>query len=129
MGKLVKGIHHVAMKCFGQEEYNKVKAFYKDVLGLEIVEEWKTCTLFDTGAGVVEVFTDGSEPLETGVIRHFAFAVDDVEACVAAVKAAGYEVFMEPKEVCLGGDTAYPAKVAFCRGPLGEEIEFFCQRW
>ena len=79
--------------------------------------------------GIVEILRDGTELLEKGVIRHFAFAVDDVQACVNAVEAAGYEVFIAPKTVHIGGDSAFPAIIAFCYGPLGEEIEFFCQGW
>ena len=59
----------------------------------------------------------------------FAFAVDDVAACARLVEQAGYEVFVQPKSVNIGGDENFPAEVAFCKGPLGEEIEFFCQKW
>ena len=60
-----------------------------------------------------------------GVIRHFAFATDDVDACVEAVKAAGYEVFIEPKDIEIASTPVFPARIAFCKGPLGEEIELF----
>lgn len=129
MSKLIKGIHHVSMKTCNDEEYKKAYTFYKNVLELEVIEEWDNLILFDTGSGVVEIFRDGTEHLEKGVIRHFAFDVDNVDACIEKVKAAGYKVFVEPKDVCLGGDEKYSARVAFCKGPLGEEIEFFCQRW
>lgn len=117
------------MKCQNEEEYRKVRSFYTETLQLSIIKECKACILLDTGAGIVEIFRDGTESLEKGVIRHFAFAVDDVQACVNAVKAAGYEVFIAPKTVNIGGDSAFPATIAFCTGPLGEEIEFFCQGW
>ena len=70
-----------------------------------------------------------AEKLEQGVIRHFAFAVEDVEACVAAVRAGGYPILVEPKTVAIGGNPAFSAKIAFCKGALGEEIEFFQQMW
>ena len=60
-----------------------------------------------------------------GVIRHFAFATDDVDACVEVVKAAGYEVFIEPKDIEIASTPVFPARIAFCKGPLGEEIELF----
>ncbi|MEI3279584.1 MAG: hypothetical protein V8R46_01660 [Eubacterium ramulus] len=31
---LIKGIHHVALKCCGKEEFEKTKQFYGEVLGL-----------------------------------------------------------------------------------------------
>ncbi len=126
---MIKGIHHISMKCQNEEEYQRTRHFYAEVLQLSVVKECDACILLDTGAGVVEVFRDGTESLPKGVIRHFAFAVEDVVACVNAVEEAGYEVFITPKTVQIGGDPAFPATIAFCRGPLGEEIEFFCQGW
>lgn len=126
---MIKGIHHISMKCKNEEEYKKVRRFYVDILKLSVIKECDACILLDTGAGIVEIFRDGTESLEKGIIRHFAFAVDDVKACVDAVESAGYEVFIAPKNVQIGGDSAYSATIAFCYGPLGEEIEFFCQEW
>lgn len=129
MSKLIKGIHHVCMKCCSMEEYAKVRSFYKDILGLDIIMECEAMALFNTGSGAVEIFTNGDGHPDQGVIRHFAFDVDDTDACIETVRQAGYEVTMEPKTVQLGGDPAFEARVAFCKGPLGEEIEFFNQRW
>ena len=57
-----------------------------------------------------------------GVIRHFAFEVDDVDAYSEKCRQNGYEIFFGPKEVILGEHKNY---VAFCHGPLGEDVEFF----
>lgn len=119
---LVKGIHHVSMKCAGKDEFEKAVHFYCDVIGLEKVRVWENGVMLDTGNGLVEIFSDGAGRLQKGVVRHFAFETDDVDACVKAVSAAGYEIFIEPKDIVLD---ALPARIAFCRGPLGEEIEFF----
>ena len=35
---LIKGIHHVALKCCGKEEFEKTKQFYGEVLGLPVAE-------------------------------------------------------------------------------------------
>ena len=37
---MIKGIHHVSMKCNTDEKINKVKDFYISVLSLRIVREW-----------------------------------------------------------------------------------------
>ena len=84
--------------------------------------------MFDTGDGIIEVFDDGESPLPQGNIRHFAFATDDVDACVLAVRDAGYEVFIEPNDIEIQSNPKFHARIAFCRGPLGEEIEFFCEK-
>ena len=125
---LVKGIHHVSMKCCDEKEYTKTVLFYRDVLGLKVARTWNTGIMFETGTGLIEIFNDGDRPLEKGNIRHFAFATDDVDACAKAVQEAGYEVFIEPKDITIASTPEYPARIAFCKGPLGEEIEFFEER-
>lgn len=125
---MIKGIHHVSMKCCNTEEYLKTISFYKDVLGLNVAREWPAGVMLETGVGLIEIFNDGDMPLEKGVIRHFAFAVDDVDACVKSVRAAGYEVFMKPNDICIPSEPEFPARIAFCYGPLGEEIEFFQEK-
>ena len=125
---LIKGIHHVAFKCSDAEEYRKVAEFYRDILGLSVARSWDGGIMFDTGDGIIEVFDDGESPLPQGNIRHFAFATDDVDACVLAVRDAGYEVFIEPNDIEIQSNPKCPARIAFCRGPLGEEIEFFCEK-
>ena len=126
---LIKGLHHISMKTCSEDEYRCARTFYVDLLGLSIVKESDVCLLLDTGSGIVEIFRNGYQPLPQGNLRHFAFAVDDVVACAKLVEQAGYEVFVQPKAVNIGGDESFPAEVAFCRGPLGEQIEFFCQHW
>ena len=74
---------------------------------------------------------DGISTLEDkalGCTQKSGFApVKDVLKYGQKVEKAGYEVFIKPKNVCVGGDEAFPARIAFCKGPLGEEIEFFCE--
>lgn len=122
---LIKGIHHVSMKCSSTEEYEKTIDFYKNILGIPVIREWQAGIMLDTGNGIVEIFNDGDDAPGKGVIRHFAFATDNVDACVESVKAAEYEVFIEPKDIEIASTPAFPARIAFCKGPLGEEIELF----
>ena len=125
---LIKGIHHVALKCRGREEYEKALGFYRDVLGLEIARSWEAGTMFTTGAGLIEIFNNADEQLPQGVVRHFALATDNVDACADAVSKAGYKVFMGPKDIAIPSEPPFPARIAFCTGPIGEEIEFFQER-
>ena len=81
--------------------------------------------MLDTGTELLRFLTMEMIAPGKGVIRHFAFATDDVDACVEAVKAAGYEVFIEPKDIEIASTPVFPARIAFCKGPLGEEIELF----
>ena len=50
------------------------------------------------------------------------------KSMVRNLRKAGYEVFVEPKDIEIQSDPKFPARIAFCRGPLGEEIEFFCEK-
>jgi glyoxylase I family protein len=65
-----------------------------------------------TSAGVIEIFNDGDGALPQGTIRHFALATDDVDACVKAVSEAGYEVFVDPKNVVIASVPEFPVRVA-----------------
>lgn len=119
---LVNGVHHVSMKCTGDEEYQRTVYFYKDIIGLEEIQKWDTGVMLDTGDGIVEIFSDGEISLGKGTIRHFAFAAEDVDLCTEKVREAGYRILIEPKDITLD---QLRARIAFCIGPLGEEIEFF----
>ena len=103
---LIKGIHHVCLKCANEEEYKEVVHFYHEILELEIARTWSEGTMFRFGNAVLE----------------------DVDTCVEKLKAAGYEVFVEPKDIVIPSEPEYKARIAFGRGPLGEEIEFFQER-
>ena len=75
---MIKGIHHISYKCNKDEEIEKVKEFYVKVLGMPIIREWAEGFMFDTGNGLIEVFTNGENTGELGVIRHVAFATENV---------------------------------------------------
>lgn len=129
MGNYIHGIHHAALKCCGTEEFEKTIAFYRDVLGLTVRRTWgqgeSAGAMLDTGSGLMEIFANGRERLPQGAIRHIAFAAENVDACVEAVKQAGYTVFVEPKDIVIESELPYPARIAFCIGPVGEQIELF----
>ena len=124
---MIKGIHHISMKCNTEEEINRVKEFYISVLGLKIIREWHDGIMIDTGNGYIEIFTNADGEHRLGAIRHFALLTDDVDSIADKVKAAGYEVFVEPVDKVIDSDPEYPIRMAFCFGPLGEQIEFFCE--
>ena len=125
---MISGIHHVSMKCGTPEELQAVKDFYCGLLGMRIAREWPEGILIDTGAGMIEVFCNGEGIRTKGALRHLALAVDDADACAETVRRAGYTVFAGPKEIVMASDPPLRARMAFCFGPLGEEIEFFCEK-
>ena len=122
---MIKGIHHISMKCGTKEEFGQAKDFYLNVLGFSAVREWPEGIMIDSGSGLLEIFCNGNGIRTKGVIRHVAFSTEDVDGITAKVRTAGYEVFIEPNDIVIHSDPAFRARMAFCIGPVGEEIEFF----
>ena len=98
---MLKAFHHVALIC---SDYARSKAFYTDVLGLEVIAEtyreardsWKL-DLALPGGGQIELFTFPGAPArpshpEAQGLRHLAFAVEDVAAARRSLEAQGIEV-------------------------------------
>ena len=125
---MIKGLHHISMKCNTEEEIGKVKEFYIKLLGLKLIREWPDGFMMDTGNGCIEVFTNANGEHCLGAIRHFALLTDDVDSLAKKVKDAGYEVFKEPTDNVIMSDPVYTIRMAFCFGPIGEQVEFFCER-
>lgn len=125
----IKGIHHIGIRCVGEEEFLRSIDFYSNVLGLPIAKKWtdteKTAVMLDTGNGYIELFNNGEKHLEQGVIRHVALRTDNVDGCIDAVRKAGYKVTIEPKNSTLACKVPFPIRFAFFIGPTGEEVEFF----
>lgn len=125
---MITGLHHISLKCGTEDEFKRAKSFYLDVLGFKIVREWPEGAMIGFGNGMLEIFNNGDGIKTKGALRHIAFATDNVDKIVSKVKGAGYNVFIEPNDIVIRSDPEYPARMAFCFGPLGEEIEFFQER-
>lgn len=132
MSATIKGIHHVALKCKDIPTYEQALELYRDVLGMPVVRTWdkEGCpiAMLDTGAGYIELFSNGGCQLPGGVYAHLALATDDPDTLIEKVRKAGYEVFIEPKDVDLPSKPPFPIRIAFFYGPAGEEVEFFKER-
>jgi len=120
---MITGVHHVCMKC-RSEELEKVQKFYGELLGEPKVEG----LMYGAGTSLIEIFPNAEEDLPQGAIRHFALATDDVDSIVEAARKAGYVVTMEPGDIEIMSKPSLPARIAFIIGPVGEEIELFCEK-
>ena len=125
---MITGLHHVSMKCGNAEAFRRAKAFYCEILGLPVWREWPEGILIDTGSGLIEIFNNGDGELRQGAIRHFALADTDVDATTEKLRQAGYEILTGPRDISIKPEPGYPARIAFCVGPLGEQIELFQTR-
>jgi len=132
---LCRGIHHVALRA---RDFERSLAFYRDTLGLRVKVAWgdapARAAMLDTGrGGILEIFEqpDAPPPEENGPLLHFALHVASVDAVIAAARAAGLTVTVEPRSVTIaatGGREPYPVRIAFFRGPDGELVELFEER-
>lgn len=94
----LSSLHHIAIIC---SDYEKSKHFYTTVLGLEIIREvyrqerqsYKL-DLALNGQYMIELFSFPNPPQrpsrpEALGLRHLAFAVENIEAAVAALQQHG----------------------------------------
>ena len=125
---MITGLHHISMKCGTAEELEKVKEFYVSILGLKICREWAEGLMIDTGNRKIEIFTNANGEHRLGAIRHFALATDKVDELTDKLRAEGYGIILEPNDRVIPSTPELPIRMAFCFGPLGEQIEFFCER-
>jgi len=97
----LSGMHHVAIIC---SDYAKSKRFYTEVLGLKVISETYRearrsfkLDLAIPGGSQIELFSFPDSPQrpsypEACGLRHLAFAVDDLEACVREIQSFGVSV-------------------------------------
>lgn len=130
------GFHHVAIRA---RDFDKSVHFYTHALGFTVKVAWgqqpNRAVMLDAGAGdYLEIFerpTPAAKdaPADTdGVILHFALRTGDTDAAIARAQAAGAVVTVPPKHVDIPITNVpgpLPVRLAFCKGPDGELIEFF----
>jgi catechol 2,3-dioxygenase-like lactoylglutathione lyase family enzyme len=121
------GFHHVAMRV---ADFDASWAFYVDALGFAPRATWGQgdgrAAMLDTGDGnYLEIFAGGDDDHSEGAVIHFALRTDDTDLAIEAARAAGAEVTIEPKDVSIPSSPPVDARIAFCKGPDGEVIEFF----
>ncbi|WP_298401761.1 VOC family protein [Sphingobium sp.] len=120
-------IHHIAIIC---SDYERSRAFYRDILGFPVIREvwraeresWK-CDL-DAGNAQIELFSFPTPPSrpsrpEACGLRHLAFLIDDIDAEVARLSAAG--VACEPIRI----DPYTDQRFTFFTDPDGLPLELY----
>ena len=125
---MFRRLHHVAVIC---SDYEVSKRFYTETLGLRIIAEtyrterdsWKL-DLALTDGSQIELFSFPRAPArpsypEACGLRHLAFAVEDVDACMAGLVARG--VAVEPVRI----DELTGNKFTFFADPDGLPLEIY----
>ena len=120
-------IHHIAIIC---SEYPVSKAFYTEVLGLEVIREVfreeRNSYKLDLKAGTaqIELFSFPDPPArpsrpEAAGLRHLAFEVDDIQEVIGHLTARG--VLCEPVRV----DEFTGKRFTFFADPDGLPLELY----
>lgn len=114
-------VHHIGIMV---SDIERSIDWYQRMMGLKLVDRrqlGQTLLAFlETGNTQLELIQRGGGYSAEGLVNHVAFAVDDLEAEMARLRAAGV-TFEErfPREIWNGG------KIAFLDGPDGEVLELF----
>ncbi len=121
-------VHHIAIIC---SDYKKSKAFYTEILGLEVIREiyraerdsYK-CDLACQGEYIIELFSfpnPSERPSfpEARGLRHLAFQVKDVEKEKLALERLAIAV--EPIRI----DPTTQKKFTFFQDPDGLPLELY----
>ena len=131
---VITGFHHTAIRA---RDFDRSLRFYTGALGFRPKVTWgdapKRAVMLDAGDGnYLEVFERPNEapPSEDSAILHFALRTTDVDDAVRRVRDAGATITVEPKDVEIpnthdSAPSPLPVRLAFCKGPDGEIIEFF----
>jgi glyoxylase I family protein len=94
-------LHHIAIIC---SDYPRSKHFYTEILGFKVIAETYRearqsykLDLALPGGGQIELFSFPGAPArpsypEACGLRHVAFEVVDIEACIRALAAQGVKV-------------------------------------
>ena len=124
------GFHHIGLKA---KNFEKSLQFYQ-ALGMKCIARWENAAgsiaMLDLGdGGRIELFGDGGDEFSAnGKWVHFAIGVSDVAAAYETALAAGAEPQSAPRDLELKADPAdMTIRIAFVKGPDGEQLEFFRQ--
>ena len=124
------GLHHISMKCKDPALFEKAVLFYKEILGFEEERRWAEGVMLRSGGtesgespARLEIFCNGDGIRELGAVRHFALQTKMVDELAAKVEAAGYEVFIKPKNIVIPSNPEFHARMSFFYGPLGEQAQ------
>jgi glyoxylase I family protein len=124
----VTGIHHIAMDV---KDIDASIRFYSEVLGFEPVMAWgegakRACMLHAGNGSHIELFQgQPAEARPEGHWKHLAFTCADTRSAIERVRAAGFKITLDPKDVTIPSQPPCPVRIGFFLGPDGETIEFF----
>ena len=128
---IIKGLkfHHIGLKC---KDLDKSIKFYSEVLGMKKYAAWREgderIQMLSIGdGGIFELFAGGGDAYaDNGKWIHLAMEADNVDEAFEIAVKGGAEPLIYPKSVPLASEPErMTIRIAFVKGPDGEELEFF----
>lgn len=127
------GVTHIALNA---SDFERSLRFYTEALGFTVYRRWgkpeeRMIALLDTGDGsYIELFSNGVpsgevDTKQAGAFAHLAFHVKDTDAAYERAMAYGAESHIAPKYATLASEPPIHVRLAFVKGPDGEQLEFF----
>lgn len=130
MKQTTLGFHHIGLKY---SDLARSLTFYR-ALGLQEVVRWgevgqEIVMLAMDDGGRIELLPQGEEEFsEQGKWLHFAMRTEDVDGMYEKAVAAGARPLTPPNTLPLDSSPKKMSiRIAFVKGPDGEEIEFFTE--
>ena len=133
---IIKGLGYAHM-AIAAKDFDKSLTFYK-ALGMKVYTQWgegdSRIALLDTGNGdLVELFAQpdlntgkAATPADGNPFLHFAFSAQNVDEAYRIALEAGATPLKPPMEMPLKSHpVCLTLRIAFVKGPSGEELEFF----
>ena len=133
---VIRGLGYAHM-AIAAKDFDKSLTFYK-ALGMKVYTQWgegdSRIALLDTGNGdLVELFARPdlvthkvASPADGNPFLHFAFSAQNVDEAYRIALEAGATPVTPPTEMPLRSHpVSLTLRVAFVKGPSGEELEFF----
>lgn len=127
------GVTHIALNS---SDFERSLRFYTEGLGFTLYRRWgkpeeRMIALLDSGDGTyIELFSDGVangeiDTKQAGAYAHLAFHVEDADAAYQRAMDCGATSHIAPKFATLTSEPPINVRLAFVKGPDGEQLEFF----
>lgn len=124
----IRNLDYVILLC---EDWERMRAFYRDALGLPVYRDWDGWCELRLGGSLLTLRRrgrsyDGSAPEGAGVQLAFRVAPNEIDACWRELLAAGVEILEPPHDSAYGErNERYAHRTIFFLDPEQNVLEIY----